>query len=401
MALVMVMIQAVTGVLLKFVYSPFPGRAYESIIILQNEVLFGQLIRNIHYWSAILLIIFTFLHLLRVYFTGAFYHPRQFNWVIGLCLFFLVIFSNFTGYLLPWDQLAFWAVTICTSMVAYIPWIGTWLQKMIRGGAEVGPASLSIFYAFHTVIIPICIFILMAFHFWRVRKASGVVIPRSHNQEEKEEREEREKKYVSTIPNLVVREVVVGLILVAFILVLALLFNAPLGDKANPGLSPNPTKAPWYFVGIQELLLHFFPLFAVLIIPVFITAALFLLPYLKYDSTRSGTWFHSVKGRRMGITAAATALVLTPTFIIANEFFFDFEAWLPGVPTVISSGLIPVSIVLAAVSLLYQLVKKKYSASKNEAIQALFILLLTGFIIITITGMWFRGEGMALAWPWK
>jgi hypothetical protein len=188
---------------------------------------------------------------------------------------------------------------------------------------------------------------------------------------------------------------------VAFILLLALVLNAPQGDKANPGLSPNPTKAPCYFVGIQELLLHFHPVFAVLIIPLFITGALFLLPYFKYDSTQSGTWFYSAKGRRMGIAAAVTALVLTLAFIIANEYFFDFEAWLPGVPTVISSGLIPVSIVLAAVILFYQRVKKKYSASKNEAIQTLFILLLTGFIIITVIGMWFRGEGMALAWPWK
>jgi len=175
---VLVMLLLITGILLKLVYEPFPGTAYDSIILIQNDVWFGQLVRNIHHWSANILVIVVLPHMLRVFFTGAFHHPRQFNWIIGLFLFFFVLISNFTGYLLPWDQLAFWAITISTSMVEYIPGVGSWLQKAIRGGSEIGPESLKIFFTFHTTILPACLVILMPFHFWRVRNAGGVVMPR-------------------------------------------------------------------------------------------------------------------------------------------------------------------------------------------------------------------------------
>ena len=120
MPLVLAILLALTGILLLFVYEPSPDKAYESILVLQNHVPFGQLIRNIHHWSGNILVILSFLHLLRVYFTGAFHNARQFNWVIGVFLMLLVLFSNFTGYLLPWDQLAFWAVTIAANIAASI-----------------------------------------------------------------------------------------------------------------------------------------------------------------------------------------------------------------------------------------------------------------------------------------
>ncbi len=179
MAAVLVLLQLFTGVLLKFVYEPLPTLAYESIGRLQGTFLFGPLIRNIHFWSANFLILVVFLHGLRVFFTGAFHAPRQMNWVIGLTLSLLVLASNLTGYLLPWDQLAYWATTICVGMLEYIPLIGTWLQRAILGGSQMGPSTLRNFYAFHTAVIPALIVALMAFHFWRVRKAGGLVIPRS------------------------------------------------------------------------------------------------------------------------------------------------------------------------------------------------------------------------------
>ncbi len=400
MAVVLVMLLAVTGILLKFAYEPFPGKAYDSIITLQKEILFGQLVRNIHRWSANILVIIVFLHMLRVFFTGGFYHPRRFNWVMGLGLFFIVLASNFTGYLLPWDQLAFWAITICTSMVEYIPVLGPWLQKMIRGGPEVGPATLSTFYSIHTAILPACLFILMAFHFWRVRKDGGVVIPCSPKGTPKTE-DEDDNRCVPTIPNLVLRELVVALVLVAVILVFSTVFNAPLQEKANPGLSPNPAKAPWYFMGIQEMLMHLHPVAAILIIPLLAAAALIGLPYIRYESNTTGVWFHSQKGRRMGIFAALTALVVTPLGVICDEYFIDFSHWLPGIPSIISSGVLPLGIILTTVTLFYKWVKKRYSASNNEALQAVFILLVISFVILTVVGIWFRGSGMALTWPWN
>ena len=135
MAAILVVLQFGTGLLLKFVYEPNPVSAYASIQHIQNAVMFGQLVRNIHHWSANLLVLIVFLHMLRVYFTGALLPPRQFNWIIGLSLFGLVLFANLTGYLLPYDQLAFWAVTVSTGMLEYIPVIGVHLQQMLRGRA--------------------------------------------------------------------------------------------------------------------------------------------------------------------------------------------------------------------------------------------------------------------------
>jgi quinol-cytochrome oxidoreductase complex cytochrome b subunit len=394
MAVVLVGMLFITGLMLKFSYQPVPDQSYASIVDLQNTVLFGRLIRNIHHWSGNALLLIVFLHFLRVFFTGAFHPPRQFNWVLGLVMFLLVLGSNFTGYLLPWDQLAFWAITICTGMLEYIPGIGIGLQKMVRGSSEIGAVTLSNFFAVHTAVIPACLVILMPFHFWRVRKSKGLVIPRAP-QEGSAERGEP----VATIPNLMVRELTVAAVLMAAILVVSVLFNAPLEAKANPGLSPNPTKAPWYFAGLQELLLHFHPLFAVLIIPAVILTTLFLLPYFRYDVDTAGIWFASWRGRRTAIVAAITATIATPLGIIADEFLIDFTAWLPGAPTVISNGLLPAGLALAGIIGFYVLMKRYFGANNNEAIQAVFVLLVTVFVILTFACIWFRGSGMALTWP--
>ena len=396
MAVVLVVLLFATGMMLKFVYQPVPDRAYESILHLQNDVFFGQLIRNVHHWSANVLLIVVFLHFLRVFFTGAFHPPRQFNWLIGLTMFFALLGSNFTGYLLPWDQLAFWAITICTGMLEYIPLIGEGLKQTILGGSDMGPATLSNFFAIHTAIIPACLLILMPFHFWRVRKSGGLVVPRKPA-----ENPVTKGELVPTIPNLLLRELVVAAVLIAFIMVLSIVYDAPLGAKANPGLSPNPTKAPWYFAGIQELLLHIHPLFAFGLLPLIIVGVLILLPYMRYDENTAGVWFGSYRGRRMAVVAALIALLLTPVAIIADEFLFDFQAWIPGIPPVVSSGLLPAVIILAVLAGFYALMKRKYTATKNETVQAVFVLLLFAFIVLTITTIWFRGKGMAFTWPWK
>jgi quinol-cytochrome oxidoreductase complex cytochrome b subunit len=281
-------------------------------------------------------------------------------------------------------------------MIAYIPGVGGWLQGVIRGGSEIGSATLINFYTLHTTVIPVLLIVLMAFHFWRVRKAHGVVIPRAPEGD----REER-PEYALTLPNLLLRELVVALSLIAVIMVISVIFNAPLGDAANPGMSPNPAKAPWYFVGIQELLLHFHPLFAVVIIPLLAAGAFFLIPYLKYDSEEPGVWFQSHKGRRMGMVAALTALVAAPVWIVLDELWIEPNSWLPGVPGVLTNGLLPASVLLAVLVGYITYLKKRYSASKTEAIQTSFILLMVAFVILTVTGVWFRGAGMALVWPWN
>ena len=394
MAAVLIFLQLGTGLLLKFVYVPTPLDAYTSILALNNEVIFGQLIRNIHHWSANFLVPIVLLHMLRVFFTGAFHPPRQFSWIIGLGLFGLVLTANFTGYLLPYDQLAYWAVTVSTGMLEYIPAIGHRLQEIIQGGHEIGPATLSIFFAIHTAVVPLGLIILMAFHFWRIRKAGGLVIPRASGEviEEKSVR-------VTTLPHLLLREFVVALMLIAVVMVVSVSFDVPLGDSANPGLSPNPTKAPWYFSGLQELLLHLHPLFSVFIIPLVLFIALIGIPYLKYDTNTKGVWFASVKGRRMAMIAGLFAIVAAPLGILTDEYLIDFAVALSGIPNFFGNGLIPFTFIFCGCAGFYILLKHRYSATNNEAIQALFVFILVIFLILTVTGAWFRGPGMKLAWP--
>jgi hypothetical protein len=234
----------------------------------------------------------------------------------------------------------------------------------------------------------------MPWHFWRVRKAGGLVIPHRPDEDKGSENVK-----VPTIPNLILREIAVAVVLIAVVMVIAVLFNAPFEAKANPGLSPNPTKAPWYFAGFQELLLHFHPLFALFIIPVFMLIVLVSIPYLNYQTDTAGVWFASHRGRRMSAVAALTAVIITPIGIIADEFVIDFAAWIPGLSSVVSNGILPAVFVLAGIMMFYWLVKKRYAATNNESIQSVFVLLVVAFIILTITGIWFRGKGMALIWP--
>ena len=396
MTLVLVTLMMATGVLLMFVYEPVPDMAHASIVRMQEEVLFGRLVRNIHHWSANLLIFVAAVHLLRVFFTGGFHGPRRFNWVVGLTLLLCVLAANFTGYLLPWDQLSYWAITICTGMIEYIPVLGPWLARVILGGEEIGRATVVNFYALHTTVLPVSFVILMALHFWRIRKAGGVVIPPG----ESGDRQNRKPETVLFLPNLLIREVAVALILLAAVFLLSALFDAPLGEAANPGMSPNPAKAPWYFVGFQELLLHFHPVFAVLVIPFVAGFALLAIPYLPYETDLAGNWFLSAKGRRMAVVAAVTAFVATPLWIVFDEFVAGSDTSLPGLPPLVGGGLMPFAVTLAALAGFYYLIKRRYSASSNEAVQALFVLLFIAFSALTATGAWFRGEGMNLVWPW-
>jgi quinol-cytochrome oxidoreductase complex cytochrome b subunit len=392
-AAVLVCLQLFTGILLKFAYGPVPTQAYESLVRLQEGFLFGQLVRGIHFWSANLLVVVVCLHGLRVFFTGGFHPPRRLNWVVGLGLLILVLASNLTGYLLPWDQLAYWATIICVSMLEYIPVIGSRLQQLVLGGPRIGPATLRSFFAMHTAVFPVLIVMLMAFHFWRVRKAGGLVIPRAPS-----EAPDDKPVLVPTHPNLLLREAAMALATIAGVLVLSLLFDAPLGQPANPGLSPNPTKAPWYFAGIQELLMHFNPGLALLIAAALIFGA-FCLPYINYNEAPAGVWFASINGRRTARAAAAAAAVILPLVIILDEYAVHFMAIPPGLPQTFNHGLVPIFLSIAVVIGFYALIVRKFQATRLESVQAVFVFLAVGWVILTATCVFFRGEGMKLQWP--
>ncbi len=167
----------VTGIFLMFFYRPTAAQAWNDIAGLQTSVAFGLLVRNMHRWGAHLMVLTVFLHMARVFYHGAYKPPREFNWVIGVILLTLTLLLSFTGYLLPWDQLALWAVTVGTNMMGYTPVFGRQVRFVLLGGAEISTDTLLRWYVLHVLMLPFVIVIFMAIHFWRVRKDGGISGP--------------------------------------------------------------------------------------------------------------------------------------------------------------------------------------------------------------------------------
>ncbi len=386
---------AMTGVVLQNNYTPAAPQAYLDVLEINSNVWFGELVRNLHHWSANLLIVVAVLHLIRVFATGAYRPPRELNWLIGVAMLLLTLGANFTGYLLPWDQLAFWAITVGTSIVNYVPFIGNWLGQLILGGPEVGAKTLLNFYAMHISLIPLSIFGLMMYHFWRVRKDGGLTLPKKLDQAE-EEKVER----VTTIPHLVRRELAFALAAFALLLVFAMFVPAPLEGIANPDVSPNPAKAPWYFMGLQELLLHFHPLVGAIVLPGLAVLAIFLLPFFDVNLNSVGIYFRSQRGRSMTLLAMGMALAAAPAWVLLDEFLLNWSAWLPTWDTLLSNGLIPLTVILLPLILLDSWTVKTFHADTEERVLFIATFLFTAFLVLTIVGIFFRGPGMSLYWPW-
>ncbi len=180
----------ISGMYLMFFYHPAPPDAYFDMHSLSTTVAFGQFVRNIHRWAAHLMVLAVFLHLMRVFYSGAYKAPRQFNWVIGVGLLVLTLLMSFTGYLLPWDQLAFWAITVGTNIAGYVPVFGHQTQHILLGGNDVGAAALLRFYVLHIYFIPALIVVLVCIHIWRVRKDGFAIADRQDEDEQAASRTE-------------------------------------------------------------------------------------------------------------------------------------------------------------------------------------------------------------------
>jgi len=397
MSLVLLSVLALTGSLLMLAYTPAPGEAYASIERLEAEVAFGALVRSVHHWSANLLVLVAGLHMLRVFFTGGFLEKRALNWVVGLVLLAAVAASSFTGYLLPWDQLAYWAVTIVTGMAGYVPVAGSALAGLLRGGPEIGPRTLVTYYALHTQWLPVLLFAGAGFHFWRVRRAGGVVVPPDAARDEQGKPEQ-----VLFLPHLLWREAAAALVLVAGVALFSALVRAPLGPAANPGLSLNPAKAPWYFLGFQELLVHYHPLFAVLVLPALAAVALVALPYLPFPADEPrGAWFLSPTGRRTARLAAVAGAVTTVVLVVVDDLLLGGAGTSTGGAALLTRGLLPAAGLVAVCVAGFRALRSRLGASRLEAAQAVFVFLAASFAVLTTVGIWFRGAGMKLVWPWN
>lgn len=163
-------LQAATGILLTLYYRPTPEGAYESVRHISSQVSFGWLIRGIHHWGSTAMIAMVLMHMLRVYFHAAYKSPRELNWVVGVCLLGITLAFGFTGYLLPWDQLSYWATTVGSQIAGAVPILGDPLLLMVRGGPTVSGETLTRFYSAHVIILPLAAIVLLVFHFLMIRR---------------------------------------------------------------------------------------------------------------------------------------------------------------------------------------------------------------------------------------
>lgn len=245
-------IQVVTGTLLSLYYKPTPEAAYKSVQFLTSDVSFGWLIRSIHHWTANLMIAFVVLHLLRVFFQAAYKYPREITWVIGTLLFMVTLGFGFTGYLLPWDQRAYWATVVGTDIAGAVPVVGGSLLLLLRGGADVTGATMSRFFGIHVLVLPLALGGLIALHLVLVHQL-GLASPRHPEPRVKTAATESEPLR-PFFPNYMIDELVAWYVILAILVVLASLFPAGLEDPANPLLTPQHVKPEWYYLGVYQWL---------------------------------------------------------------------------------------------------------------------------------------------------
>jgi quinol-cytochrome oxidoreductase complex cytochrome b subunit len=268
------MVQVVTGIALTFYYVPSPDAAYASVEAITHDIRFGWYIRSLHSWSANLMIITVFLHMLRVFFTGAYRHPRQLNWLFGCALLGVTLFFGFTGYSLIYEQMSYWGATVAANLINTVPIIGPYLAYFMRGGPEIGPNTLTRLYMLHIGVLPTLIFGLLALHVLLIR-LHGVKELHFENEEVP-----AEKRFFKFWPDHVTTEILVGVVLMYVLTILALVFPAELGEPANPTQNPAHITPEWYFF-FSFRLLKLVSLQASVIITMIVGGLIFLWPFIE------------------------------------------------------------------------------------------------------------------------
>jgi cytochrome b6 len=246
MTLFLFAVQVVTGILLLLYYRPSAENAFESVQFIMTEVRFGWLVRSIHSWSANLLIATLFIHMFSVYFMKAYREPRELTWVTGVFLLFLMLGFGFSGYLLPWNQLAFFATKVGTDIAGALPLVGEFLLRFLRGGDEVTGATLTRFYGIHVAVLPALTTVLLAIHVLLVQK-HGMSVPLSL--------EGKKLKHMKFFPNFFLRDLIGWILALGVLAALAAIFPWELGEKADPFASaPAGIRPEWYFLFMFQTL---------------------------------------------------------------------------------------------------------------------------------------------------
>jgi cytochrome b-561 len=379
-SLVLFLLLTLTGMVLMFLYVPSVERAYQSIKDLEYVVSFGSFLRGVHRISAHLMVAVVFLHMVRVFLTGAYRNGtaaaqnRPLNWIVGIVLLLVTFFLSFTGYLLPWDQLAYWAITVGTNIASAAPVIGDKIRFLLLGGNQIEQNTLLRFYVLHCFFLPVVVLFLFSWHMWRVRKDGGLACVDQLSLKQKQEKSrpvkmktysllgltrgrtvqvetslvDYDKHTVSSVPNLTKRLLLVTLVTLLAVSILAVVVPTPLEEPANPKVTPNPAKAPWYFLWLQELVtdttVHIgsFTINGALIggilVPGLLVVAALAWPYLdKSPLAAVGVWFSRARNAQNVAFLAVVLFILIMTIVGTFmrgpywKFFWPWEAW-PEVP---------------------------------------------------------------------
>jgi quinol-cytochrome oxidoreductase complex cytochrome b subunit len=341
---VLFVVLLLSGLPLMVFYIPSVEDAYRSVKDIEHVVSFGWWLRAVHRLAAHGMVITTTLHLLRVFVTGAYKNAaegtqrREWNWVIGVAMLFCTLLLSFTGYLLPWDQLAFWAVTVGTGIASSAPAAGAVVRHTLIGGREIGEATLVRFYLLHIIALPLAMAVLFGYHMWRVRKDGGLARGDAAD----------ESGDLPSIPPVIRRIAVVTMATVLAVTVLAILIPSPLLEPANPGVTPNPAKAPWYFLWLQEVVadttVRLGPvhvngaLVGGVVLPLALTVVLTLWPWLDRSPAAAAGVTFARERRVQNAVFLAVALAITALTVVGLMrgpswgLWWPWESW-PSLPT--------------------------------------------------------------------
>ncbi len=369
-----------SGLPLLFLYVPSVERAYQSVKDIEFVITFGSWIRAVHRIAAHGMVIAVFLHLMRVFLTGAYKNGagrgqrREWNWVLGVVMLLLTLFLSFTGYLLPWDQLAFWAVTVGTNIASAIPGVGPSVRELLIGGRTIEQATLIRFYVLHVVILPLGLGVLFAYHMWRIRKDGGLAraehdavverplaaptvatktytllgVARGQAPVIRAQSVEAPDTTVNAVPDLLRRAAIATLATIAVVGIMAVFIESPLEEPANALVTPNPAKAPWYFLWLQEIVtdttirIGSFTLNGAfvggVILPGLLIGLLTAWPWLdRSPHLAAGVWLPRARARQNVVFLLVVLGILILTFIGMAlrgpywNFYWPWEAW-PDIP---------------------------------------------------------------------
>jgi len=430
------LVLCITGVLLMVYYKPSTALAYDSVKDIHYIVFTGRFMRNLHRWAAHIMVVAVFLHMARVFYTGSYKKPREFNWLVGLGLFVLTLALSFTGYLLPYDQLAYWAITIgsnianspreLTDALGISAWFdpGGFQKRLLLGANFVGEDALIRFYVLHVFVLPVVLINLLGVHFWRIRKDGGLARPAEPAGGKAEwggamrpvfeplatktyglmavvkgRRATVNRGPENTVmswPHLFWAELAVLMLTVAICLVLSLASDAPLKELANPSVPENPAKAPWYFLGLQEMV-SYSAFIGGMVVPAIVWMGLALIPFLDRRPEGEGEWFGTVGEKLVAWQSFVYATVTAVGMLVFTVKLGWLRNWLPNIHQLWIILINPGSVLVLLYAGWSLWILKQRNSVRLAAV-ALFTCFLVGFTILTYFATVHRGPNWQFYW---